>query len=90
MQILKQVLTCKVLDILALVLESICGPRNPLVLDLPIVPREKPKSSWYASSSICKGTTYFYDYLTYHMSRQKEAMPMFFFCFVFFHFIELL
>ena len=45
--------TCSVLEIRALVFESTGGPRTLPDFPLPMVPREKPRSSWYASSSIC-------------------------------------
>ena len=45
-------LTCKLFDILTWVLLSTCGPRILPVPPLPTWPSEKPKSSWYASSSI--------------------------------------
>lgn len=43
-----------VLLIRTLVFSSTCGNRIRPVPALPIVPREYPKSSWYASSSICQ------------------------------------
>jgi len=48
--------TCKVFEMRAFVFESIRGPLTRPEDDLPSVPRDRPRSSWYASSSICSNT----------------------------------